>query len=165
MKKVTVILSTVLALLLTPATLAATTKVKWTNPDDYHDIYAGEEHRAKFKAQVFSSLEKHFAKLAQQLPEGQRLNIEVTDLDLAGDVHIGGIRRIRIIKELFYPRIEFSYQLFDSSNHIISSDKINLKDMNFMYGSTLRYRNERFGYEKRMLDDWFKKTFSDDTAK
>ena len=35
----------------------------------------------------------------------------------------------------------------------------NLKDMNFMMGNTLRYRNDFLRYEKKLLDDWFKETF------
>ncbi len=159
MKKTILYLSTVLALLIAPIATAATTTVKWTNPEKYRDIYPGEEHRKKFKAQVFSTLEQHFARLAASLPEGQRLSIEVTDLDLAGDVHQGGIRRIRIIKDLFFPRIQFAYQLTDGANNIIEADEINLKDMNFMHTASLRYHNERFSYEKRMLDDWFRTTF------
>ncbi len=159
MKKLAVILTVVGCGLLAPLSLAATSEVKWTNPDDYRDVYAGEGNRAKFKAKVFADFEKHFAFLASKLPEGQTLLIDVSDVDLAGDVHLGSTRRIRVVKELFFPRLEFSYQLLDSNKNILKSGNVNLKDMNFMMGSSLRYSNDLIGYEKRMLDDWFSNTF------
>lgn len=137
---------------------AATSEVKWTNPEDYRDIHPGEGHRAKFKAKVFADFEKHFAILAENLPENQKLMIEVKDVDLAGDVN-QNFRRIRVVKDIFFPRMKFSYQVIDLNKNEISSGEVDLKDMNFLMGSSLRYKSDRFSYEKRMLDNWFKETF------
>ncbi len=139
---------------------AGVSEVTWSNPDKYRDVDVGEGHRAKFKARVFAEFEQHFAKLASQLPEGQTLKIVVKDVDLAGDVNHGGMHRIRVVKELFYPRLKFSYQLLDGNQQLLSSDEINLTDMNFMLGARLKYHNDQLSYEKRMLDDWFADTFN-----
>jgi len=159
MKKFTMILTTLISLIFTSSVLAGTSEVKWTNPDDYRDVHAGEGHRAKFKAKTFANLEKHFAKLAEKLPAGQTLVIEVNDLDLAGDVHHGGMRRIRIVKDIYFPRIKFTYKLMAGEEVELSSGKVDLKDMGFMTNSSLRYKNDSLGHEKKMLDDWFQKTF------
>jgi len=160
MKKVPMILSLILSiLLLVPATKAATSEIKWTNPDDYRDIYPGEEHRKHFRERTFKALEKHFSILAKQLPQGQMLKVEVTDIDLAGDVHHGGIRQIRLVKEIYFPKMKFSYQVVDVKNNELSAGQVDLKDMSFMMGSNLKYRNDSLGYEKKMLDNWFKKAF------
>jgi hypothetical protein len=137
---------------------AATSEVKWTNPEDYRDVNAGQGHRAKFKAKVFADFEKHFAILAEKLPENQKLIINVNDVDLAGDVN-QNFRRIRVVKDIFFPRMKFSYQVIDLNKNEISSGDVNLKDMNFLMGSSLRYNSDRLSYEKRMLDNWFKETF------
>jgi hypothetical protein len=55
--------------------------------------------------------------------------------------------------------MEFSYQLLDSNSKVVLADEVKLKDMNFMSNSQLKYRNKPLGYEKKMLDDWFKTTF------
>lgn len=140
-------------------TQAATVEVVWTEPDNYRDIYPGEESRKRFRERTFASFDKHFNKLAEKLPADQILKINMLDVDLAGDTHIGGIKRIRIIKDLYFPRLKFSYQLFDAKNKELNSGEINLKDMSFMSGVRLRYRNESLGYEKNMLDEWFDETF------
>jgi hypothetical protein len=138
---------------------AATSEVTWTNSDKYRDVHAGDGNRAKFKARTFAKFEKHFSMLAEKLPEGQTLFIDVQDVDLAGDVH-QNMQRIRVIKDIFFPRIKFSYKVVDSNKKAITSGDVNLKDMSFMTGSKLRYNQDSLGYEKRMLDEWFTKTFS-----
>jgi hypothetical protein len=97
--------------------------------------------------------------LAANLPKDQILKIDVTDVDLAGDTNAAGIHRTRIIKQLYSPRMNFSYQLIDADGKVVKSDDVVVKDMNFMSGNSLKYRSKSLGYEKKMLDDWFEETF------
>jgi Protein of unknown function (DUF3016) len=138
---------------------AGNSEVTWTNPEKYRDVKSGNESKSKFQARIFKEFEKHFADMASGLPEGYQLKVNVTDVDLAGDVNAGGIDRIRIISDLYFPRIKFSYELFDNNSEQIKAGGINLKDMNFLMGSNMRYRNKTLGYEKKMLDNWFDSTF------
>jgi len=147
------------SLLLSPNAFAASSEVTWTDYKSYRDINEGNEGRKQFRERTFKDFEKHFAKLAATLPEGQTLKIDVTDVDLAGDTNAGGINRMRIVKHMYSPRMNFSYQLLDADGKVIQSEEVVLKDMNFMSGSNLKYRNKSLGYEKKMLDDWFEETF------
>jgi hypothetical protein len=138
---------------------AASSEVTWTDYKSYRDIDSGNEGRKQFRERIFNDLEKHLAKLAATLPADQVLKFDVTDVDLAGDTNAAGINRMRIIKQVYSPRMNFSYQLLDVEGKVIQSDDVVLKDMNFMSGSSLKYRNTSLGYEKKMLDDWFEDTF------
>jgi len=149
------------SILLIPNVMAANSEVTWTDYKKYRDIDGGNEGRKSFRERTFKNFEKHFAKLASKLPETQTLKIDVTDVDLAGDTHIGGINSTRIVKEIYFPRLNFSYQLVDGNGKIIKSEEVALKDMSFMSGSNAKYRNKSLGYEKKMLDEWFKETFSE----
>jgi len=154
-----VLFGAIFSLLLISQGIAATSEVKWTNPEDYRDIHPGDSHRKHFRERTFRTLERHFSKLAEKLPEGQILKIDVTNIDLAGDVNYGGLKRFRIIKEIYFPKMSFAYQVLDMNNAEISANEVNLKNMNFMMNTGLRYRNKSLGYELKMLDDWFKETF------
>ena len=138
---------------------AAESKVTWTEYKKYRDIRSGNESRKHFRERTFKNFEKHFTKLAGNLNEGQILKVDVIDVDLAGDTLAGGIDRIRIVKEIYSPRINFSYQLTNADGSEVVSDEIVLRDMNFMQSSRLKYRNDSLGYEKKMLDDWFFEAF------
>ncbi|WDD98242.1 DUF3016 domain-containing protein [Thalassomonas actiniarum] len=163
-KHIGLIITTGALLLMTSTALstafAAGSEVKWTEPEKYRDIRPGDENRKRFQERTFKELESYFAKLAARLPEKQQLKIEVTDVDLAGDVRFGSHRQIRIIKEIYAPRMTFSYQLLAADETVLSSGEVNLKDMSFMRGSRLKHRTESLNYEKNMLDDWFEETFS-----
>jgi hypothetical protein len=147
--------------LLQGTALAATSEVTWTDYKKYRDMHEGNENRKHFRERTFKNFEKHFTKLAKRLPEGQILKIDVTNVDLAGDTHAGGINRLRIVKEIYFPRMDFSYQLIGSDGSEITAAEVKLKDMGFMMGNFSRYRHDSLGYEKKMLDDWFAKAFKD----
>ncbi|XPF92760.1 DUF3016 domain-containing protein [Colwellia sp. RE-S-Sl-9] len=152
--------ATFLLLVITWNVAAGESEVIWENPDKYTDIRAGSESQSRFEARIFNSFEKHFAKLTEKLPEGQILKIKVIDVDLAGDVRFDTMDRIRVIRDIYFPRIEFSYQLVNADKSVAQSGEINLKDMVFM-GSFSRYQNKSLSYEKVMLDKWFADTFMD----
>jgi hypothetical protein len=141
---------------------AATSEVTWTDYEKYTDIRSGNESRKHFRERTFYNFEKHFTKLAKKLPEDQVLKINVTNVDLAGDTNAGGIDQLRIVKDIYFPRMNFTYQLLNSDGSEVSAAKVALKNMSFMMGGNLRYRNDSLGYEKYMLDDWFFKTFQED---
>jgi hypothetical protein len=147
--------------LLAPNAFAATSEVTWTDYKSYRDIDEGNDGRKQFRERIFKDFEEHFAKLAATLPAEQTLKIDVTDVDLAGDTHHAGVNRTRIVKEIYSPRMNFSYQVLDADGKVIKSDEVVVKDMSFMSGSNLKYRNKSLGYEKKMLDDWFKETFKE----
>ncbi len=146
-------------MLVTPA-FAGEAKVTWQEPEKYSDIRPGNETRDAFQARVFKELETVVSDLARQLPDGDQLEMTVTDLDLAGDVngmYGDRLRDIRIIKELYWPRMSFSYVLKNSRNEVIVAGKDDIKDMNFMSRIGIPYGNTSFIYEETMLRDWFAK--------
>jgi hypothetical protein len=139
---------------------AGEAKVTWQAPEKYSDIRPGNDTRDAFQARVFKELEVVFTDLAKQLPDAYQLEITVTDLDLAGDVngmYGDRFRDIRVIKELYWPRMSLSYALKNPDNALIASGKDDIKDMNFMSRISIPSGNTNFIYEETMLRDWFAK--------
>ncbi|MEO9510458.1 MAG: DUF3016 domain-containing protein [Nonlabens ulvanivorans] len=137
--------------------LAGEAEITWTDPDKYTDVRSGNENRQRFKDRIFKGFEKHFAKLTEQLPEGKLLKVNVTNVDLAGDVRFSSMQDVRIVKDIYIPRFVFSYELLDADKTVAASGDVDLKDMGFMTSSS-RASGELY-YEKRMLNKWFKNTF------
>lgn len=138
---------------------SASVEIKFTDPDKYVDIRSGEKNDSSFRENVFYNIEKQLKKLAKNLPEDQLLKLEVTDIDLAGDTLIGGINRIRIVKQMYPPRIKFNYQLVEKDKSIIAQGEENIRNTSFMTNQGLRYKSDAFGFEKQLLENWFDKTF------
>jgi len=157
----TMLIATLTLITLQSQAFAATSEVTWTDYKKYRDIDAGDGSRKHFREKTFKEFEKYFTELAARLPEGQVLKIDITDVDLAGDTNAAGIHRLRVVKDIYFPRMNFSYQLVNADGSVVKEDMVILKDMSFMMGSNLKYRNESLGYEKKMLNGWFLETFND----
>ena len=137
---------------------AGMASVEWTNPEDFRDIRPANESRKRFQERTLKELTKYFNKLAGKLPEGYELKLNITDLDLAGNVEFGRTQQIRIVRQIHFPRIAFEYQLFDQDKQALSAEKIDLKDMNFLHNIRTKTTTESLGYEKHMIKEWFTKT-------
>ena len=138
---------------------AGTVTVKWQEPDEYTDIRSGDSGKTQFRKNVFNQLEKHLEKLTAKLPEDFELQIKVTNLNLAGQVeyNFGMSRNIRIVKDLYWPMIEFEYQMLVNKQKV-EMETVKLKDMAFMSrGVSNRLSHDSYFYEKRLLTDWFNK--------
>ncbi len=138
--------------------LAGEAKVTWQNPEKFTDIRSSNESRENFQATVITEFNDMFSELAKKLPDGYVLDVTVTDLDLAGDIN--GMYRtagrdIRIVKELYWPRMSLSYKLTNQANEIVVSGKEQLKDMGFMSRGRVSAGDSTFYYEEEMLRDWF----------
>lgn len=146
-------------LCLPAVTQAGTVSVDWQEPEKFRDVKPANESKKRFRERTLTLLEEHFSELAEQLPADYELVLKVTDLDLAGNVEFGRTQPIRIVRQIFIPSIDFEYELLDAQKQMLQSAEVELKDMNFLSHVRSRYNNESLGYEKRMLDDWFKSTF------
>lgn len=139
---------------------AGESKVSWQEPDKFSDIRPGNENKAAFQQRLMSDFDAIFADLAKKLPDGYQLEIDVSDLDLAGDVNAGhsmASRDIRIVKDIYSPSMSFSYRLKNTKSELISSGQEQLRDMGFMSKTRPTLSNSAFPYEERMLRDWFDK--------
>lgn len=135
---------------------AGQANVKWHDFNDYRDVRPSNETKGSFHKRIASSYEKHFSKLAEQLPDEYTFNIEISELDLAGD-RIGGMNEIRVIKDIYPPRIEFNYSVTTSNGQTIKqANDVKLKDLGFMDRIKMG-RDGSFYYEKRLVTDWFEK--------
>lgn len=136
---------------------AASADVKFEKVDDYNDIRTANGSRSKFKEKVLREMEEHFTELASELPEDQKLSVTVTNIDLAGHLQLIRTQQIRVLKEIYIPRISFSYALTDSDGKELKSDTVEVKDMDYLRHSDRIRAGDSFWYEKNMLTEWFNK--------
>ncbi|MES2262894.1 MAG: DUF3016 domain-containing protein [Pseudomonadota bacterium] len=147
------------AVLLLPAAGAAWagTTVTYTDPEQFADIPFSIAERER----VLKELSAHFAKLGAQLPPGQDLTINVTDVDLAGRMTFSrrGNQEIRLLTGgADWPRIHLQYRL-ESGGQLVGSGDADLSDMMYLNHLNFYSMGETLRYEKQMIDEWFSKTF------
>ena len=150
----------------TAALSQAQVEINWENPEKYRDVRPTMESRIKFREHTFEQLHEYIQELAAQLPDDQKLVLNMTDLDLAGQVwpasFVGfgpSTSDVRVIKHVDIPRMSFSYKLLDATGDLIQQGDVDLKDMSFMDRANRFFTSENLRYEKNMLKSWFKDEF------
>ena len=160
MRMTTLLLATLLSLV--PAAMRAqpgnTVEVVFS-PQGGRFFDAGDSQREIERTQA--ALSSHFQTLAQRwLAPGTKLRIEVTEIDLAGEVPPTSIQRVRVLKGAAdWPRITLRYELVSADGKVERAEA-SVSDMNYTMKQSNVYAGEALAYEKRMLDDWFRSRFA-----
>ena len=154
-----------LAASLAAAAQAAQVEIAWEDPEHFRDIEAGQESQKTFQGRVMAELEVAIRCSADRvLPQDYRMEIMVTDLDLAGDLRYFFLQfdqPVRVVTDLYFPSMEFRWTLYDGEGEEVRQGMENIRDMGFRYHGDYFVRNAPLGYECRMIEDWFEKTFAD----
>lgn len=103
-------------------------------------------------------LKEYLTKRANRyLGPGQKLTITITNLDLAGEFEPWRgpqFDEVRIVKDIYPPRIDFTFKLTDADGNVIKEGKRTLRDTAFMMKLTMAFRDDPLRHEKALLDDW-----------
>jgi hypothetical protein len=154
MRKTCLISATLLLALAASGTAQAAglVKVQWTAPERYADAGRGAFDRERNLAE----LGRHLESLGRLLPDGQTLNIEVLDLELAGELRPFGRfhDEVRVLNgRVDWPRMQLRYTLSDGTR-TLQGGEAQLSDPAYFFRSLRSQQQTALGYEKRMLDEW-----------
>ncbi len=143
-----------------PVSAQPIAEVTFLNPDRYTDasptrFVANERERDA----TLAVLREHLQSLgARHLKDGDRLRIEVLDVDLAGVVQLSpsGQRDLRVKREAGAPEIDLRYVLVRAG--VESSGVERVVDLGYLSNFN-RCRGRDLCYEKIMLEQWFARRF------
>lgn len=97
------------------------------------------------------------------LAPGQRLVIEVTDVDRAGEYEPWrgpDFSTVRIIKDVYPPRIDLNFTLYGADGKILREGNRSLRDVAFL-GRVQLGDSDTLRYEKSLIDRWLRKGTGD----
>jgi Protein of unknown function (DUF3016) len=141
------------------AQVNAATTVSFVKPVEFTDIGFYQQE----SSMAMNVLEQHFKTLSERyLGPNQNLKVEVLDVDLAGRIDYGSRRFSdkRVLRGMAdWPRIKFHYVL-EADGKTVTDSEADIADMNYLNRSSSHYANVTYPHEMRMLEDWFKTTFS-----
>jgi hypothetical protein len=131
---------------------AGQVQVKWIEPEKFADVGRGSFDRER----TLQTLADHLQALGKRLPDGQTLNIEVTDVELAGELEpfTRFHHEVRVLRgRADWPRISLRYTL-SQGERTLARGEADLSDPNYLYRSPRLGQGNTLAYEKRLLDDW-----------
>ena len=142
-----------------PALAAGKVEISFVEPDKFADAGRSTLDRER----TLKTLGDYMQGLGTELPDGQTLRVEVTDLDLAGNVEPFGWRsssEVRVMRgRADWPHMNLRYKLLAEGREV-KTGEAQLADISYMY--SLRGRDNKqdaLAYEKRMVRRWFDETF------
>lgn len=133
--------------------------VTYLKPEKFTD--ATLENRESSRQRVTKDLSDYLASLGQRyLPANQKLEIEVTDIDLAGRLEPWRTYNpdVRYMIDVTWPSMNLKYRLLEDGNEIAHGEQ-RVSDMNYLRRVGVRSNSDSLRYEKAMLDDWFRGKF------
>jgi hypothetical protein len=140
---------------------AADITVEFKNPDNFRDVR--ESLGGTTDETALSALRTYLQQNAPaKLQAGQKLRVTFTDIDLAGDFPgSGGGRydRVRVIRGIYIPRQEFSFEVTDAAGQVIKQGTRTLTDLNFQANGLRIGSDQSYFYDKILLQDWLRKEF------
>jgi hypothetical protein len=135
------------------AQAAGTVHVRWLEPQAYSD--AGRT--SMDREQNLANLEALIKPLGAHLPDGQSLTLEVTDVDLAGEIAHLRSREVRVLRgRADWPRMTLRYTL-RAGTTVLKTGDAQLADMNYLNGPAASGGHV---FEQRMIERWFKAEFA-----
>jgi hypothetical protein len=151
-----------LGLLALTAAARADVQVSFVKPETFVDIKDNNGFR---DTEVLKDIEKHLVAQAQKYLPGKDVRINVTDVDLAGQVEPFGRSWtwVRVMRTVTLPSITLDYEVRDGDK-VVQQGKATMRDMNYQDGFSNYFSNDTLRYEKRMMDRWFQSEFPTTTA-
>jgi len=150
------------ALVLAVPAAFADVKVNFIHPEQFSDTKDNNGFR---RSDVLKDIEAHLvAQFDKRLP-GRDVRIDVTDVDLAGEVEPFAWHGqwLRVMREVTSPSMELSYEVRDGAK-LVQNGKVRLRDMNYRDGFNTYSSGDPLRYEKRMIDQWMQREFGPDAA-
>lgn len=137
---------------------AGPVSVQWTDPAQFTDLkYSGNRWRASQGDWVVQLAEHLRDSAAKRLPEGERLDITITDIGRAGHYepwHGVQMQDVRIMRDIYPPSMKLDFRLFGADGQLVSQGSREVRDTGYLMGGTHIGNHDNLYYEKRMIDDW-----------
>lgn len=135
----------------------ARVSVVFVKPEGFTD--AGYAKTERSSPAILLQLQRFIADTGTRyLPESMRLEIKITDIDLAGDFELfrgPQFEHVRVNKSIYPPRIALEFRVLDTSEQTVKEGKRELTDLN--YQLRVDYpREDPLRYEKEILRDWLR---------
>lgn len=95
------------------------------------------------------------------LAPGERLEITITDIKLAGayEPWLGPrMSYVRIMKDVYPPRIDLNFKLTGADGTVLRQGTRTLRDLNYLRGRVAtRYATDPLRHDKALLDQWLER--------
>lgn len=146
----------------TAAAADARVSVNYVNPEKFSEARAFGQQDSYNDANYLEPLKSHLIKRAtRMLPPGDRLEVTITDIKLAGGYepwHGPNFRYVRFMKDVYPPRIDLTFRLVDGNGKLLREGSRKLRNLGYLQsGPTMPTDTDPLRYDKALIDDWLRR--------
>ena len=138
-------------------------EVIFSHPENFTDAAQDQRGSEIGRDANLAMLQDYIVRRASSLvPAGDKLTITFTDIDLAGEYEPWrtNAHDVRIVKDIYTPKMTLSFQLTDGSGKVIKQGDRHLTNLNFMMDILpLSEQNEPLAYDKALVGNWISDEF------
>lgn len=144
------------------ATAGARVAVSYVNPEDFSEARQfGQQDRFR-DVDYLTTLKTHLIKRAtRMLPAGDRLDVTVTDIKLAGAYEPWqgpNLMYVRFMKDVYPPRINLTFKLIGSDGTVLREGSRKLSNLGYLHsGVGLPGDTDPLRYDKALIDSWLRR--------
>jgi len=135
--------------------------VKWDDPATFTEIRRSTNRFEAQRGDWVQQLARYVrTAAAKPLQPGQTLDVTLVDIKRAGDYepwHGPRADNIRIMRDIYPPRITLQYTLKDASGRVVDEGEAKLSDSGYLHNIGMRSDSDPLHFEKRLIDDWVKR--------
>jgi hypothetical protein len=139
-------------------------QVQWTDPAGFTDLkFSGNRWRAAQGNWVEQLAEHLRESAARRLPEGERLEVTITDIGRAGRYEPWRgmqMQDVRFLRDHYPPSMALEFRHYGADGELLAEGAREFRDTGYlMSGGGHLGRNDNLYYEKRMIDGWLRDEF------
>lgn len=136
--------------------------VRWGDPAGFSELRHSGSRWSAARGDWVRQLAEHVRDAAEgRLPPGERLEVEITDIERAGDFEPWRTRGddIRIMRDVYPPRISLRFRRLDAGGAVVAEGERDLSDPAFLMNSSIGGQSDPLRFEKRLIDHWLRDEF------
>ena len=140
--------------------VAGPVDVHWSDPTQFTELrYSLNRHEAARGDWVVQLAEYIRDRAAQQLPPGERLDVEILDIERAGEYEyfFGPATDIRVMRDIYPPRMRLHVRRTGADGTVIEDGERRISDLAYLTGPQPLSNTDPLRYEKRMIERWVRR--------
>jgi hypothetical protein len=142
---------------------ASRISVTFIQPERFTDVKDSLLASPKGTADLLAAIDRYLHVAGERyVPAGRALEIQVTNIDLAGEFEPWRgpqFDRIRIMRDVYAPRFELAFRLTDGSGAVVKEGQRVLLDQLYLSAAALN-NGDRLYYDKQLFGTWLRQEFA-----
>lgn len=140
----------------------ARVSVTYVNPEKFSEATEFHQQDGYNESRYLEPLKAFLIKrAAKMLPAGDRLEVTITDIKLAGSYepwHGPNFRYVRFMRDVYPPRIDLQFTLTGSDGQVLREGSRKLRNLGYLQSGLTRLNDtDPLRYDKGLLDSWLRR--------